>query len=200
MIHNKICPICGVKFETRYKNQVYCSKLCACKSNNIRGLKYIKRVHHEPKACAECGKEFIPKNIKSKFCCKECKRVYYAKQPKKGFAPKKCEYCGKEFIPNSSSGKYCCEKCRKAGAKEAHSKSSVHTQNYTSEKTKARSQYPDVPASKRWEKMALAERNGEARKYHLSYGQAQAMAYCGTLPEDFGIKRNEGKNENKKDS
>ena len=46
--------------------------------------------------------------------------------------------------------------------------------------------YPDVPSSKRWEKMSLADRNAESRKYHLTYGQAQGRAYCGTLPEDFG--------------
>ena len=54
------------------------------------------------------------------------------------------------------------------------------------------SQYPDVPSSKRWEKMKLEERNAEARKYHLTYGQAQGRAYTGTLPEDFGLKERKG--------
>lgn len=189
MIHKKICPICGKEFETTKTKVKYCSSVCVCESKSIKALQYVKRVQHAPKACEECGKEFIPKNIKSKYCCAECKKRYYAKQPKKGFTPKKCEYCGNEFIPNSSSAKYCCEKCRKAGAKEAlNKKTSMHTQNYYSEKkkTKVRSDYPDVPSSKRWEKMSLAERNAESRKYHLTYGQAQGRAYCGTLPEDFG--------------
>jgi hypothetical protein len=45
--------------------------------------------------------------------------------------------------------------------------------------------------------MNLAERSKECARYHLTYGQAQTMAYGGKLPEDFGeVKKIENTEDN----
>lgn len=186
----KVCPICGTEFETSYSRAVYCGSLCAFKARSIKSLEYAKRASHEPMACAECGGEFIPKSKASRFCSKECNIIYTNKHKK--FEPKKCKCCGKEFVPNSTGAKYCSEECRNKGRKKAEEKKASERRSPNTKKIK-KSDYPDVPSSKRWEKMSLAERNAESRKYHLTYGQAQGKAYCGTLPEDFGEDVRNGK-------
>lgn len=192
MIHNKICPICGTEFKSRLSRAVYCGELCACKARSIKALKYAKKVKHEPKACAECGKEFIPKSKASRFCSNEC-QIEYKRKNRKECPPKMCATCGKEFVPKSNYAKYCSAECREAAAKKTNqTKINAKKEKVVQTKNKKASDYPDVPSSKRWEKMKLEERNAEARKYHLTYGQAQGRAYCGTLPEDFGVKRKEG--------
>ena len=44
-------------------------------------------------------------------------------------------------------------------------------------------------ASLRWANMPWEELTEELARYHLSYGQAQIMAYNDTLPEDFGLRK-----------
>jgi hypothetical protein len=181
--YTKVCPICGVKFETTISTAKYCGEICACKARSIKSLKYAKMASYEPRPCAECGREFIPKTKASRFCSKECNIIYSNKHKK--FEPKKCKCCGKEFLPNSTGAKYCSEECRAEAKKKAAEKKASERKSPNTKKIK-KSDYPDVPSSKRWEKMSLADRNAESRKYHLTYGQAQGRAYCGTLPEDFG--------------
>ncbi len=181
--YTKVCPICGVKFETTISAAKYCGKVCSSVAHGIRSREYAKRVIREPITCAECGGEFIPKSKASRFCSKECNIIYSNKHKK--FEPKKCKCCGEEFLPNSTGAKYCSEDCRNKGKKKAAEKKASERKSPNTKKIK-KSDYPDVPSSKRWEKMSLADRNAESRKYHLTYGQAQGRAYCGTLPEDFG--------------
>ena len=188
MIHIKVCPICGVKFETTFSTAKYCGELCACKARSIKSLKYAKRVNHEPRQCTECGGEFIPKSVAGKFCSKECKKIHTAKMMKKGFKPIKCAYCGKEFIPNSSSAKYCSDECRKEGKRETlRKKVSAHDRNLGAESKKKTEK--KSPAQQRWEKMSWKEISVECARFHLTYGQAQVMAMNGTLPEDFGLRK-----------
>lgn len=194
VMYEKICSICGRKFETTLSRAKYCSSLCAHDASVKASREYARRVSHEPRACAECGKVFAPKTNAGKFCSPECKRAHLIKTGK-AFKPRKCAYCGKEFIPKSTGAKYCGEECRKAGKSEnLKKKVSMHERNLgASEKKKAKkkSDYPNVPSSKRWEKMSLAERGAECRKHRLTYGQAQTKAYFGMLPEDFGeVKEN----------
>lgn len=65
---NKICPVCGKSFSTYHKQQIYCSKECAGKSQQNR----------VECTCEYCGKSF--ERIKSEvdknrhhYCSKECK-------------------------------------------------------------------------------------------------------------------------------
>ena len=120
--YTKVCPICGVKFETTISTAKYCGKLCSCKASSIRSGKYAKRASHEPRVCAECGGEFIPKSNKNRFCCEDCNKAYTAKNYKQNFLPKFCPICGKEFVPNSTGAKYCSEECRNKGKKKAAEK------------------------------------------------------------------------------
>ena len=189
MIHKKICVVCKREFETNRISAVYCGELCACKARSIKALKYAKRADHFPRACAECGGEFIPKSNKNKFCSEDCKRIYTSKKNKTGFAPKACEYCGNEFTPNSSSAKYCSAECRKEGKREAlRSAKCKCNKNVDIEKPTKENTEKKSPAQRRWEKMSWKELSTECARLHLTYGQAQVMAMNGTLPEDFGLK------------
>jgi hypothetical protein len=190
--YTKVCPICGTEFETTNSVVKYCGEICACKARSIKSLKYAKRVSQEPRACVECGGEFIPKSTLSRFCSQDCRKIYTTKNYKKNFQPKICTHCGKEFIPNSTGAKYCSEECRNKGKKKAEEKKASERKSPNTKKIK-KSDYPDVPSSKRWEKMNLAERSKECARYHLTYGQAQTMAYGGKLPEDFGEDVRNGK-------
>ena len=64
------------------------------------------------KICIICGKEFIAKSKKAKYCSYECKyENYKLNHPKKVFK-KICPTCNKEFIANFHAQKYCCKKCQ----------------------------------------------------------------------------------------
>ena len=95
---------------------------------------------------------------------------------------RKCIVCGKEFVLNAHNQTRCFN-CSKS-ARYSYSR----TEGIVAElKPAYKSHMPPVETSKRWEVMNLNERSKECRKYHLTYGQAQTMAYNGTLPEDFGV-------------
>lgn len=73
-------------------------------------------IESEKQACIVCGKEFLPKTKRSKFCCDGCMKKFYnekekAKKPKK--KEKICVMCGKVIDPKKSSLKYCSAECRK---------------------------------------------------------------------------------------
>ena len=62
--------------------------------------------------CANCGKEFEPKNKRHKFCCAECKRKYSIVNAPEVSAI--CEHCGKEFTYKKYSKKpvrFCSQAC-----------------------------------------------------------------------------------------
>ena len=69
------------------------------------------------KVCECCGKEFIAKSNKAKYCSSYCKgKVAGQKRAKldnKNAVVKNCLYCGKEFIGHYNR-KYCCKECQDA--------------------------------------------------------------------------------------
>lgn len=69
------------------------------------------------KVCECCGKEFIAKSNKAKYCSSYCKgKVNGQKRAKldnKNAVVKNCLYCGKEFIGHYNR-KYCCKECQDA--------------------------------------------------------------------------------------
>ena len=69
------------------------------------------------KVCECCGKEFIAKSSKAKYCSSYCKgKVNGQKRAKldnKNAVVKNCLYCGKEFIGHYNR-KYCCKECQDA--------------------------------------------------------------------------------------
>ena len=69
------------------------------------------------KVCECCGKEFIAKSNKAKYCSSYCRgKVAGQKRAKldnKNAVVKNCLYCGKEFIGHYNR-KYCCKECQDA--------------------------------------------------------------------------------------
>lgn len=67
------------------------------------------------KICEYCGKEFKPKQERSKYCSRECSiRGFYQSKPKG--ATKTCTWCGKEFYAEHRGIKYCSPSCRQKAA------------------------------------------------------------------------------------
>ena len=72
----KVCKLCG-KEITDTDRRSYCSEECAVEANRIRSReKYHSDVDKlsTPVKCVNCGKEFIRKQEKQKYCCYSCKQ------------------------------------------------------------------------------------------------------------------------------
>lgn len=72
---------------------------------------YTERRYKMIKTCAFCGKEFVARTLKSKYCSVSCQNESRKKRIKKT-----CLYCGKEFeVTNyTRNKKYCCKECLKS--------------------------------------------------------------------------------------
>lgn len=74
------------------------------------------------KICEYCGKEFFPKQNRSRYCSRECQiRGFNFSRPKG--ATKVCVLCGKEFHTEHRGTKYCSPACRLRAADEQRVKS-----------------------------------------------------------------------------
>lgn len=94
----KICPTCGLEFETTVDKQIYCS--CRCKATD-EGNKLIQ------KQCPQCGKDF--KGKRGSLCCsEECKKERLNLFGKYAHV---CAKCGKEFRNSQKDSKYCSVAC-----------------------------------------------------------------------------------------
>lgn len=80
-IYKRVCPVCGIKFEAKRKNQIYCSKKCKTEFNNDK-LSQIKKKNYKPIRCIVCGKLFTPLSSQHKCCCKKCSNKYHNSQAK----------------------------------------------------------------------------------------------------------------------
>ncbi len=84
--------------------------------------------------CAECGAEFEPRHVASKYCSPKCSREadrrkqkeYSARRTKERDEERKrkrrkCAIltCQRSFIPRSSSNKYCSDQCAAEGVIQA---------------------------------------------------------------------------------
>lgn len=72
----KICKLCG-KEITNPDRRSYCSEECAVEANRIRSMEKYQSVVGKlstPVKCANCGKEFIRKQEKQKYCCYKCQK------------------------------------------------------------------------------------------------------------------------------
>ena len=80
----KVCPVCKKEFIASQKNSVCCSVKCyqhyyylqktIAKRQRIRETRPLKEA-----ICKECGKTFLTKTLKNKFCSEECKKEYFRK-------------------------------------------------------------------------------------------------------------------------
>lgn len=56
--------------------------------------------------CAECGNIFVPRKASSKFCCRDCFKVFKRKNN-----TARCVECGKEFKRKKDRSKFCSVEC-----------------------------------------------------------------------------------------
>jgi len=77
------------------------------------------------KICEYCGKEFEPKQQRSKYCSRLCQVYGCRSQEKKSI----CQCCGREYIQQHGREKYCSDDCRikviNEKKKEAYNKSTL---------------------------------------------------------------------------
>lgn len=63
------------------------------------------------KICECCGREFEPKQMRSKYCSDQCRaKGWYKKH--RGGVTKTCKWCGKTFYAERRQQKYCSAECR----------------------------------------------------------------------------------------
>ena len=78
----KTCPTCGKQFICATNRQVFCSDECRDKAYALKktGVEmprltkggYVSTAPTEPRKCDICGKEFMPRTKKCRYCSKEC--------------------------------------------------------------------------------------------------------------------------------
>ena len=138
----KICPVCGKKFEGRIK-QTYCSVECRNKAHIERYTDYRKEYYkknaeekkayqkelskrervEQEKVCPTCGKPFTTSDSRQKYCCMECryeasqKKVKEAYDNKRVFKEKICVVCGKPFTTTHDIVICCSEECSEENRK-----------------------------------------------------------------------------------
>lgn len=78
----KECKICEKEFESKSKQQLYCSQYCQGQSKK------------KPKTCEHCGFIFMSKNSKARFCSNKCGAENRFKENNIKLV---CEGCGESF-------------------------------------------------------------------------------------------------------
>jgi hypothetical protein len=82
--------------------------------------------------CVNCENDFEAKNIRTKYCSKDCKTKFDTKKRSKKPAIKVCKCCNKEFTPYTSLDKFCSANCRIENMK------SKRTRRWSKESTEKR--------------------------------------------------------------
>jgi len=74
------CPTCGRMFRSKTRTKTFCSMKCYTQSPAFRErmASYNEHKRLPEGACAQCGKEGIPRN--RKFCSATCRRTYFAER------------------------------------------------------------------------------------------------------------------------
>ena len=127
------CSECGVAYHTRVRREVQEDRAQA-KAEVKETVKPVpkekpKKVLEE-RACACCGKKFIPSRKNARFCAEKCRLNYFSWKnngaPKGtplsqwlaehgyngGFEVRECKQCGKKFVPTTVDQKYCSKECK----------------------------------------------------------------------------------------
>ena len=69
------CTWCLTDFETQYKDKIYCTKLCAQRSRDLR--KRIRNGTQRPihkRSCKGCGENFVTRRKEQVYCSTQCNR------------------------------------------------------------------------------------------------------------------------------
>lgn len=123
----KTCPTCGKKFVCATNRQVFCSDECrdkayALKKNGVelpRRTKggYVSTAPTEPRKCDICGKEFMPRTKKCRYCSKECGQEAMRRCTRKWHEVHEGRY--KEYVARRNAvkrGEVVADKCSEAAA------------------------------------------------------------------------------------
>ena len=116
-IYKRVCPVCGIEFETNVYNKKTCSKECQVLHHRKVSMNYKKKnskskKRFDPIPCKQCGKMFTPKSSINRFCSKECSKAFFNVGRKLKVAPKvECPWCHKIFERSGRFQRFCCSKC-----------------------------------------------------------------------------------------
>ena len=153
-----ICPLCYMRYFMRTPNDEICQS-CRTKKENVQqtiktqktkpntkiGIdntptKAQKEIKTEPKGskglekvCLTCGKVFLAKDNRSKYCSAECRYRHWrpgkksVKKIKKETVVyhKKCAICGADFTTILPQQIYCSAKCAKTAHKNQKYKQKI---------------------------------------------------------------------------
>ena len=128
------CEYCGKPRWSDHPNRNrFCSRECANKAKRIETLarqeqKRKRRDWDKNRVCDCCGKAFIARNSRQRFCSKACRYedAIRAQHKKKeaAFTPliRICPRCGKSFATTlqAQDKQYCSEECRARDAAERY--------------------------------------------------------------------------------
>jgi hypothetical protein len=92
------CYHCGEDISWRYGQAKWCSAECY-EADHPR----LQRKQYEPRACALCSAQFMPKNIQQRFCSQRCAG--------RKIAPplvRRCELCFADISHRHILARYCC--------------------------------------------------------------------------------------------
>lgn len=149
-----ICPVCGKEFTPPAKHHggrpaTYCSLRC----RNIKNCRaYQERLRaagktrpsrakvRETRACAFCGKVFVPKQYSTKYCSKKCYNADYYRRRRETLRAKERAYRATHPRPGHH-----------AAAKPAATPTTAPTADQSYEASLARVRaYLKLPARARW--------------------------------------------------
>lgn len=98
------CLFCGGPMRADYpQGKYYCSELCMNRSSADM------RKHRNKRTCDQCGKSFLARDEKQRFCGHAC----YCDHRRKRH-PKACPVCGVTFRPHRVEQVTCSYGCREA--------------------------------------------------------------------------------------
>lgn len=149
------------------------------------------------KVCLQCGKEFLTKDPRKRFCCQKCGVNWHNAHRKTDKEPKTCIICGAEFIPWNKTQVTCGRKeCVRINS-NTNKKKKRGVYKYAknggltmppSTPRKKKKPWAECTPTERWEQMTLTELSGEiARMFPgKSFGDVRLLKEQGKLPEDFG--------------
>lgn len=79
VVYNRVCPICGNRFDTLFPNHIYCSSGCTYEAN-LRQKREQWAAAYVPRTftCKECGRKVTTQcgSTPSVFCSYECQQRY----------------------------------------------------------------------------------------------------------------------------
>jgi G:T-mismatch repair DNA endonuclease (very short patch repair protein) len=128
------CQTCGATFAARAdKKRVYCSQECAGKARR-----------RAPRACTECGKEYMPVHGAQRYCSHTCAMIAtHQHRRQSGQYPARvsvtCERCGVPFwvrqcnvvnVTNGSRRRFCSDTCRAAAVGEGNNLHGANLADY----------------------------------------------------------------------